>query len=261
MTSRREFLALTLAAACGRAAGEDGGLAGTAGFNREVPDRSRARLASRPGREAGGAPAGLSALHLAAGPRDALIYVPSGYETGRPAPFALMLHGAGGSARIGPELQELANTTGTILVAPDSRGQTWDILRGGYGPDVTFLDSALEWAFSRCAVDPTRVAIGGFSDGASYGLSVGLANGDLFTHIIAFSPGFMIPPVVVGKPRIFVSHGTRDDILPIDNSSRRFVPQLKRAGYRVRYEEFDGPHTVSLEIERAAFEWFTGVFS
>jgi len=33
----------------------------------------------------------------------------------------------------------------------------------------------------------------GFSDGASYALSVGITNGDLFTHVIAFSPGFVAP--------------------------------------------------------------------
>lgn len=254
MTTRREFVALALAA-CGRAASEDESMAG---LSRDVPQRAKARLAARPSPKAGEAATGLARLHLTAGPRDALIYVPPGYEKERPSPFALMLHGAGGSARIRSNLRALADASGTILLAPDSRGQTWDILQGRYGPDVTFLDSALEWAFSRYRVDPTRVAIGGFSDGASYGLSVGLANGDLFTHIIAFSPGFMLPPVIVGKPQIFVSHGTRDEILDIDSCSRRFVPELERAGYRVRYREFDGPHTVPADILSAALAWFTG---
>lgn len=49
-----------------------------------------------------------------------------------------------------------------------------------------------------------------------------LANGDMFTH--AFSPGFMVPPVVVGKPRIFISHGTQDQALEIDSTSWRLVP-------------------------------------
>jgi phospholipase/carboxylesterase len=88
------------------------------------------------------------------------------------------------------------------------------------------------------------VALGGFSDGASYALSLGLTNGDLFTHLIAFSPGFMAPGGEVGRPRCYVAHGTRDAVLPIDRCSRRLVPVLERAGYAVRYHEFDGPHTV-----------------
>ena len=61
-----------------------------------------------------------------------------------------------------------------------------------------------------------------------------------FTHVLAFSPGFLAPAERVGSPRIFVSHGTRDGWLPIERCSRRIVPQLERAGYEVRYREFDG---------------------
>ena len=97
----------------------------------------------------------------------------------------------------------------------------------------------------------------GFSDGASYGLSLGLTNGDLFTHLIAFSPGFMAPATKRGKPPIFVSHGTHDGVLPIERCSRRIVPQLDREGYEVRYREFDGTHTVPRSIARDALEWLT----
>lgn len=129
---------------------------------------------------------------------------------------------------------------------------------GGYGPDVAAIDGALQTTFSSYSVDPAHVAIGGYSDGASYALSLGLANGDLFTHVLAFSSGFMAPTGQVGSPRIFVSHGTRDWWLPIDRCSRRIVPQLERAGYSVLYREFDGPHVVSPDIGREAAGWLTG---
>jgi len=76
-------------------------------------------------------------------------------------------------------------------------------------------------------------------------------------HVLAFSPGFMEPPTIVGRPRIFVSHGTMDEVLGIDASSRVFVPSLKGTGYQVRYHEFDGPHTVPPYIAREALKWFT----
>src|SRR5215208_6428757 len=125
------------------------------------------------------------------------------------------------------------------------------------GPDIAAIDRALEHAFSRCAVDPARVAVGGYSDGASYALSIGIANGDLFTHVLAFSPGFLAPASQVGSPRIFVSHGTQDRWLPIDSCSRRIVPQLERVGYEVRYREFEGGHVVPPGIAREAAFWFT----
>src|SRR5215469_2091135 len=73
-------------------------------------------------------------------------------------------------------------------------------------------------------IDPARIAVAGFSDGASYSLSVGLANGDFFSAIFGFSPGFIVPGEFKGKPPVFISHGTIDPILPIDDCSRRIVP-------------------------------------
>ncbi|WP_224243764.1 alpha/beta hydrolase [Hyalangium gracile] len=191
------------------------------------------------------------------GKRDGFLYVPESYRADQPAPLVVMLHGAGGHAQhaLGI-LQPLADAQGLILVAPDSRGPTWDVIRGDYGADVLFIDAALAWVFEHYAVDPERVAIGGFSDGASYALSLGISNGDLFTHVLAFSPGFAAPREQHGEPRIFISHGTEDAVLPIDPCSRRLVPRLEGVGYDVLYREFEGPHTVPAEIAREAAEWF-----
>ncbi len=189
---------------------------------------------------------------------DHLLYVPEGYRAAHPAPMVVLLHGAGGDARATLELlRGPADTTGAVLLAPTSHEYTWDVIVGGYGPDVKAIDRALQEAFSRYAVDPARLAVGGFSDGASYALSLGINNGDLFTDVFAFSPGFMAPSVMVGTPRFFVSHGTRDGVLPIGRCSRRIVPQLDREGYDVRYREFDGPHTVPYSVAREALDWFT----
>jgi len=171
----------------------------------------------------------------------------------------LLLHGAGEDARDGLALlRQQADTAGLILLALSSRGPTWDLIvgRGRYGSDVATIDQALENAFSHYLVDPARIAVGGYSDGASYALSLGITNGDLFTHVLAFSPGFMVPARQRGSPRIFVSHGTHDGWLPIDRCSRRIVPQLERAGYEVRYREFVGGHVVPPEVGREATDWF-----
>jgi phospholipase/carboxylesterase len=171
----------------------------------------------------------------------------------------LLLHGAGGDARGGLSLlQGFADESNLILVAPDSRGRTWDFIIDRYGPDVSYIDMALSQTFSRYNVDATRLAVGGFSDGASYALSLGVTNGDLFTHIISFSPGFMAPGQLEGKPRIFNSHGIHDQVLSIDRCSRRVVPELQRLGYDVIYREFDGPHTVPHDIAREAVAWLLG---
>ena len=227
-----------------------------------VEEYERGRLRSRPARApAEGAPAGLHAPGTEAGPADGYLYVPAGNRTVRPAPLVLLLHGAGEDARDAlAQLRGQADEAGLILLAPGSRGPTWDLIlnRGRYGPDVAAIDRALGHAFSRCAVDPERVGVGGYSDGASYALSLGLANGDLFSHVLAFSPGFLTPTGQRGSPRIFVSHGTRDGWLPIDSCSRRIVPRLERAGYEVRYREFEGGHVVPPDVTREAASWFAG---
>jgi phospholipase/carboxylesterase len=192
--------------------------------------------------------------------RDGLLYMPRQVR-GDLAPLVVLLHGATGSGRgIASRTTafELAEEFGIVVLAPDSRETTWDVIDGFFGPDVEFIDKALQYTFARVCVDPAHLAIGGFSDGASYGLSLGLINGDLFTHIMAFSPGFIRARRVIGHPSIFVSHGTHDEILPIDDTSRRLVPGLEKSGYSVRYREFSGPHAVPQPIVREAFEWMSG---
>ena len=98
-------------------------------------------------------------------------------------------------------------------------------------------------------------AVCGFSDGASYALSLGLANGDLFSSVIAWSPGFRAEVESRGEPRFFVSHGTDDPILPIESTSRQMVPDLRGAGYPVTYVEFTGGHLAPTDVRRRSVTW------
>ena len=219
---------------------------------------SASRLSSRPGGRSGHATvaAGLHGLGIG-GPRDGVLFIPPGLRSDRPAPLVMSLHGAGsrGSSAASAVLLEAAERLGAVVLAPDSRGPTWDVLMGGYGPDVDFIDAALDGVFDAVAVDPRRLIVSGFSDGASYALSLGLGNGDLFSHVIAFSPGFMAPDAQHGRPPVFVSHGTDDHVLDIDRCSRALVPILEQAGYPVTYAEFEGGHEVPRSVLRHAVEW------
>jgi phospholipase/carboxylesterase len=222
------------------------------------PTAERARLRARIAAPTETITPGQHELEIAAS-RNGILYVPRSYSPDKPAPLVLLLHGAGGSARnwFG-SYGERAEALGAVMVAPESRGPTWDAIRGEFGADVPFVDSALRYAFARCVIDPKRVAIAGFSDGATYAISLGLPNGDLFTHVIAFSPGFIREDSPVGKPPVFVSHGVNDQILPIGVTSRSIVPSLRTRGYRVEYVEFPGGHSVPPAIATQALSWFTG---
>ena len=190
--------------------------------------------------------------------RDAYLSVPAGAGD-QPLPLIVMFHGAGGSGerfirRVTPAIEQIR----AAVLVPTSRNGTWDAIRDGFGPDVSFLNRTLEQVFRLVAIDPRHIAAGGFSDGATYALSLGLINGDLFQRIVAFSPGFVVEGRPSGRPQIFVSHGTNDQILPIDRCSRRIVPSLKQRGYDVTFREFEGGHEMPAEIVKDALSWARG---
>ena len=230
---------------------------GPAWYDQIVSGRGgSARLRARPGRSGTASAPATQALRLDPD-RDAILQVPSAVPAS-PLPLIVLLHGAGGRAerllaRFGPA----ADAAGVAVLAVDSRGSTWDAIRGDFGPDVTFIDRALRRTFEIVSVDAKRLAVGGFSDGATYALSLGVINGDLFRRIVAFSPGFLVEGRAEGRPRVFVSHGTRDEILPIDRSSRVLVPFLRLSGYAVTFREFDGGHDVPAAIAAEGFTWIT----
>jgi predicted esterase len=216
-----------------------------------------ARLNVHPARPSLSMSPGLTPLGLGTD-RDAQLLVPATYSPTVPASLVVALHGAGGSAR-GPvnALRDQAEKRGFVVLAVESRSTTWDAIRGNYGVDVRFIEQAMQWTFQRCAIDPHRVILEGFSDGATYALGLGLANGDLFGRIVAFSPGFIpeTDSAPRGKPEIFISHGFKDQILPKERTSDVIVPRLRKEGYQVHYEEFDGVHTIAPDVLEKSMKW------
>ena len=214
-------------------------------------------LKSRPGTPTQSVGPGTTPLELARG-RDALLHLPRTWDADTPHPLLVLLHGGRGSAQGMFQFEYVANQFGVCILVPESRHPTWDRIRDDFGPDVRFIDEALAWTFYRCTIDPGRIALGGFSDGASYTLSLGVSNGNLFSHLIAMSPGHIDadPNRIVGRPEVFVSHGNEDRVLPVQLSRSNIVPQLRSDGYAVEYLEFDGGHDPRRSVTDAAMEWF-----
>ena len=234
---------LVLAAGCG---GDDEEAAATT----PGPETTRAATTAA----AAGCVAGEHALTLENG-QPALLRIGPGSEGARPA-VLVALHGAGGSPADALDAFRGAwDEPGLVVVAPQSKGETWSILRQELDEDLESVNGALAAVYERCDVDHTRVFVGGFSDGATYALTLAVANGDLFPAVIAFSPGGVDGGQPVGKTRVFVSHGTLDPILPIETTGDPVVQRLRKAGYDVTYRRFEGGHSVDPENSERAIRW------
>ena len=106
--------------------------------------------------------------------RNYLAVVPP--ATAKPRSLLIVLHGVNGR---GVNMRAMgfesgAAPNGTVIVYPDALGGSWNDGRAGLEPmqagmvtdDVVFLRALIDEMVTRANVDPTRVAVAGFSNGA-----------------------------------------------------------------------------------------------
>ena len=178
-------------------------------------------------------------------------------------PLLVLLHGAGQSARAFLDgLRGEAARCGCLLLSVQSEGATWDtvglVARAGagrvtpdklYGNDVGRVERALAAVLNSPDADRRSVVLVGFSDGASYALSLGLANPWIFRGVVAIAPGFHLEPAAINpKQRLFVAHSPQDRILPFERTRDATVAQLERAGFAIQFRPFDGGHRFDRKV-------------
>ena len=207
-----------------------------------------ARLQLPPAGNGGLCTPGQHELRIEPGRRALLQVTPPGKSQARA--LLLALHGAGSGGAPGGlwAFRGAWDLPGLVIVAPAAAGSSWTT----GAQELRFVDRALQRAFRRCRVDRRRVGVGGFSSGASLALSLGLTNGNLFHAVIALSPGGSLPSERVGKPRIFLAHGSADSVIPIEYGGDQVARELRGAGYAVTYRRFRGGHRPLQPIVREA---------
>ena len=192
----------------------------------------------------------------------ATAYRPPTAATG-PLPLIVLLHGAGGyPPDFLQSMEPLADRLGVILIAPHSSGRTWDLIENmrmgeepWHGADARRLDQSLADLFKHIAVDPSHVVLLGFSDGASYALSLGLANPRLFTAVVALSPGLYVPAWHIGRgQRIFIAHGRNDHVLPFA-ATKEIADTLIAQGANLRFQQFEGDHQIDGRVLVEGLGW------
>jgi predicted esterase len=210
------------------------------------------------------APASTAARHparLIGLPDEAIAYIPA--RAGLNPPLLVVLHGAGRRAdrmieRLAPE----ANARGIVLLAPTSRGATWDTVAIAEEPaspnsplanarsrsfsssrDADRVEAAIAALAKFVPVDRSKTAIAGFSDGATFALAMGMSRIHAFSAVIAWSPGIAIRTASAERGRrVFISHGRRDPVLRFDATCGRIVPMLQSEGAAVSFLPFEGGH-------------------
>jgi phospholipase/carboxylesterase len=189
----------------------------------------------------------------------ALAYRPA--QLAEPAAVVVLLHGAGDKAdRFLKEFTRFADERGNLLLALESKAISWprraqEVSRG---PDAANFDAALAALSARVPVDPSRIVLLGFSDGASHALSFGLARPKTFRAILAMSPGYAFAPRRPDPAQpIFIAHGRRDTVLPAANV-REMIKGLEGAGYRPEVRWFNGGHRIDPKLLREALDFALG---
>jgi predicted esterase len=202
---------------------------------------------------------------------NAVAYIPA--SASDHPPLLVLLHGAGRDRlNMIQRFEADADKRGIILLAPTSKGATWDAIAVAMTP-MTF-DSPLqlkqghrftrsrdsdrvEAAIANLAkivpVDRAHTVLAGFSDGATFALAMGMERSHQFAAVVAWSPGIAIESEGTARGRrVFVSHGRQDPLLQFEVTCGEIVPLIKSEGANVSFFAFDGVH----EVPQAAKDAF-----
>lgn len=177
--------------------------------------------------------------------REWLLFVPSKYEPTKPVPLVIMLHGMGGTA--GNALAETGWSgkaeQETFIVAypegtrPDAdrqpsfrkNPQSWNDGSGRFHAgernidDLAFIAALLDRLSADFSIDPGRIFIAGFSNGASMAMRCGAELSDRVAAVAAAAGACWLDSVGLKRGvSLFYVTGTADSVNPLDGG----VPRL-----------------------------------
>jgi len=193
----------------------------------------------------------------------AVLLTPSEIDLAKRYPLITVLHGAGRqdemlvkACRDEPEKRD------ALFLVPRSLLPTWDLIASPERPDLDFLEYAYDLIFRRYPVDAERLGLLGYSDGASYALSVGLSNPELFRAVMAWAAGFVAIENEAAaqdtrRPAVLIEYGTHDELFPFEQVAVPMREQLEAFGCAVTFRvDQGGRHWPSGQFQDEALDWF-----
>jgi poly(3-hydroxybutyrate) depolymerase len=213
------------------------------------------------------------------------LFVPSSYDSSRPTPLIIALHGLGSTPSQVIRYQgmtDLAEERGYIVAAPfgyntrgwyGSRGPGRASDRGDAATDpenlgeLSELDvmNVLRIVRAEYNVDPARIYLMGHSMGGGGTWHIGIRNPDLFAALGPVAPAIYTSPDALQGIRhvpVIVVMGDDDQLVSVD-VTRAWVAKMRELGMRHTYVEIPGgDHTRIIARDPAnmakIFDFFDG---
>ena len=188
-------------------------------------------------------------------------------------PLLILLHGYGSNEtdmlNLGPYFDEKEMICASVR-APyqlDMGGYAWfdiertpDKIHFDYEQAMMSLGSLSELVQKlKIEFEPTKIIVAGFSQGATMAMAAGFQNPNHYSAVVALSGLFgeqMKPDdleKLTGLP-VFVSHGTYDEVIPIDQARDSKV-LLSDLPIELDYFEYDMGHTIGPDCLSRLREW------
>lgn len=174
------------------------------------------------------APAGevqIVSLHVDGRTRSYRLYVPSRLAAGRRHELLVALHWLNGSAARLEAMSGLdagARSNDAVVAYPDGVGRSWDAgTCCGYATrhhldDVKFVLRVVADVEHRVAIDPRRIAVTGFSNGALLSYRLVCERPDVFRVAVPVAGDAVGPRCTPTRPvSLLHVHGARDSVIPI----------------------------------------------
>jgi phospholipase/carboxylesterase len=193
----------------------------------------------------------------------AVLLTPEVIDPDRRYPLITVFHGAGRheehfvkACRGEPERCD------ALFLIPRSIGPTWDLIADRGEVDLEFLEYAWDLIYRRYPVDRERQVLVGYSDGASYALSMALSNPGFFDAALCWAAGFVVVdrsaiPHPGSKARLYLEYGTHDPLFSFEQIAVPMRDNLRKAGYDVTFSvDEGGRHWPSGTFQREALDWY-----
>lgn len=161
--------------------------------------------------------------------RDYLLFVPKNYDSAKPTPLVISLHGAamwGAAQKETSQWNTVAEREGFMVVYPSGAmgngPRHWD------EEDVTFISELIDTLEAAYNIDPTRIYVNGLSNGGGMAFGLSCTLSDRIAAVGMVAAAHLLPFSWCTDPRpvpMISFHGTADRFTPYNGGSSWVAPR------------------------------------